>query len=430
MNWPIAQSARFQFVLLFLAAILLTSARVQAQVDPVERAFTEPRADVEKVVADVKAHSSGKLPALEGFVGQTLQPVERYERAYYQCLFQVIPSLSGETSVRVTAKITAWYDDPDKQRSGYQILTSNGRLENDALDRIQEALEGPGLSGSKSKPQPKYNLTLGPAIPLGSPSPRVAGGTPKHLDRAEGMTSAGPVSEAEIEGLKKKREAAEKRVQQLNNALQNLQELFNSQTKPDNLVAVRRNGTPVYARPEEAGKALFAAMEKDQFEMVEIRGEWVHVRISGDSRGWIRRALLEFPEDRATASAGGAKPVELFRITREEIGVFPGNWEPLRGKTVKVYSVQPAQSPSLQTSPREKRNFVKELFLRASKEHSETDTVTAGVVVVFDSPDGGQASVTLASLAQWQQGKLSEPAFWQACSLDPPETFNPAAKKQ
>ncbi len=79
------------------------------------------------------------------------------------------------------------------------------------------------------------------------------------------MTSAEPVSEAEIEGLKKKRDAAEKRVQQLNNALQNLQELF--------------------------------------------------------------------------------------------------------------------------------RNC-----LRAAKEYTETDTVTAGVVVVFDSPDGGQASATLASL--------------------------------
>jgi hypothetical protein len=427
-NWPIAKFAYFGVVVLGAAAFPVTN--LQAQSEPVERAFTEPRADVEKAVTDVKVHSSGKLPALEGFVGQTQQPVERYERAYYQCLFQVIPSLSGETSVRVSAKITAWYDDPDKQRSGYQILTSNGRLENDALDRIQEALEGPGSSGTKTTPQPKYDLTLGPAIPLGSASSRVAGGTPKDLHRAEGMTSAEPVTETEIEGLKKKREAAEKRVQQLNNALQNLQELFDSQTKPGNLVAIRKNGTPVYARPEEASKPLFAAMEKDQFEMVEIRGEWAHVRISGDSRGWIRRAQLEFPDDAAAVSAGGTKPVEIFRITREEIGVFSGNWEPLRGKTVKVYSVQPAQSPTLETPAREKRNFVKELFLRASKEHSETDTVTAGVVVVFDSPDGGQASATLASLAQWQQGKLSDPAFWQACSLDPPETFNTAARKQ
>jgi hypothetical protein len=186
-----------------------------------------------------------------------------------------------------------------------------------------EAPEGSGLNGTKTNPQPKYNLTLGPAIPLGSPSARVAGGTPKYLDRAEGMTSAEPVSRAEIEGLKKKREAAERRVQQLNNALQNLQELFNSQTKPDNLVAIKQNGTPVYARPEEAGKALFTTMEKDQFEMVEIRGEWVHARISGDSRGWIRRAQLEFSDDVATASAGGTKPVELFRITREESACSP-----------------------------------------------------------------------------------------------------------
>src|SRR5207253_8841516 len=135
----------------FLAAILVTSARVQAQGDPAERTFTEPRADVEKVVADVKAHSSGKLPALEGFVGQTQQPVERYERAYYQCLFQVIPSLSGETSVRVTARITAWYDDPDRQKSGYQVLSSNGRLETDALDRIQEFLEEIGRASCRER---------------------------------------------------------------------------------------------------------------------------------------------------------------------------------------------------------------------------------------------------------------------------------------
>jgi len=142
---------------------------------------------------------------------------------------------------------------------------------------------------------------------------------------------------------------------------------LNSQTKPDNLVAIRRNGTRVYTRPEEAGKALFTAMEKDQFEMVEIRGVWVHVLISGDSRGWIRRAQLEFPEDPATASAGGTKPAERFRITREEIGVFSGNWEPLRGKTVKVYSVQPAQSPTLETAAREKRNFVKEVLTRVER---------------------------------------------------------------
>src|SRR5258705_13964030 len=151
---------------LLLSIILCLVLPLRAQNNPVERTFSQQRPDVEKAVPAAKELFHGKLPALEGFVGQTLHPVERYERAYCQCLFQVIPSMSGETSVRVTAKITAWYDDPDKQRSGYQILTSNGRLENDALDRIQEALEGSGLSGMKTNPPPKYNLNLGPAIPL------------------------------------------------------------------------------------------------------------------------------------------------------------------------------------------------------------------------------------------------------------------------
>jgi hypothetical protein len=420
--------------LLFAAAIPATSSRLQAQSDPVERTFTEQRADVEKAVADVKTHSSGKLPALEGFVGPTQQPVERYERAYYQCLFQVIPSLSGETSVRVTARITAWYDDPDRQKSGYQVLSSNGRLESDALDRIQEFLERSGGAPAEAVPQvtTKYNLNLGPAVPLGSPPARVAGGVTKDLRRPEGMTSAQPVTEAEIEGLKGKREATEKRVQQLNNALKNLQELYDSQTKPENLIAIKKSGTPVYARPEDGGTPLFAAAAKDQFEMIEMRGDWVHVRISGDSRGWIRKAQLDFPDDSAITAApvAGAKSAELFRVTREEVAVFPGKWEPLRGKTVKIFSVQPAQSPALETSVREKRAFVKQLFARAWKEHAETDDVTAGVVAVFDSADGGQVSATLASLAQWQQGKISDAAFWQSCSLDPPETFSFSAKKQ
>src|SRR5258707_6883733 len=162
--------ARFWFAVLSGAAGLTVS-RVQAQSDPIERTFTEPRADVEKAVTDAKTSSSGKLPALEGFVGQTPHPVERYERAYYQCLFQVMPALTGETSVRVTAKITAWYADPDKQKSGYEILPSNGRLENDALDRADEILGGPAAGSSKSEPQPatKLNLSIGPAIPRGSP---------------------------------------------------------------------------------------------------------------------------------------------------------------------------------------------------------------------------------------------------------------------
>jgi hypothetical protein len=422
--------------MLFVVVDLITGTRIQAQNDPVERTFTEPRADVEKAVTAAKASSSGKLPALEGFVGQTRQPVERYERAYYQCQFQIIPALSGETSVRVTAKITAWYADPDKQKSGYEILPSNGRLENDALERVAEILEGPGASTTNSEPPPatKYNLSIGPAIPRGSVIGKNSGAAAAESRPPAGATTSTPVTEAEIQDLRIKRVAAEKRVQRLNDALQNLQELYDSQTMPNDLVTIKKTGTLVYAHPEESGKPLFAAIAKDQFEMIELRGEWVHVQISGESRGWIPKAQLEFPEDSPSASVipptAGTKSPELFRVTREETGTFPGNWEPLRGKSVKMYSVQPVQSPTLETTPREKLFYVKELFLRAWKAHSAADAATAGVVVVFDSADGGLASATLSSLQQWQEGKISEAAFWQSCSLDPLQTFSATAKKQ
>jgi hypothetical protein len=427
--------ARCRLLLLLTASALWFASAVPAQTDPIERTFTEPRGDVEKAVTAAKASSSGKLPALEGFVGQTQFPVERYERAYYQCLFQVMPALTGETTVRVSAKITAWYADPDKQKSGYEILPSNGRLENDALDRVEEILGGPAASSSKSERQSptKYNLSIGPAIPRGSVAGRTSGATSADSRPPAGATASTPATEAEIQELRNKRAAAEKRVQQLNNALQNLQELFDNQSKPNDLVAVKKTGTPVYSRPEETAKPLFAATAMDQFEMIELRGEWVHVQISGESRGWIRKEQLKFPEDFPSSSTipavAAAKSPDLFHIVREESGRFPGNWGPLRGKPVKIYLVQPLQSPTLETTPREKRAFARELFLRAWQAHTPPNAETAGVVVVFDSADGGLAAATLGSLQQWQDGKISEAAFWQTCSLDPPEVFSPAAKK-
>jgi hypothetical protein len=417
----------------FLTAVLLLLPIAARSVnDPIERTFTEPRADVERAVATAKSSSSGKLPALEGFVGQIQRPAERYEKIYYQCIFQVIPSVTGETSVRVTAKITAWYDDPDKLKSGYEVLPSNGRLENDALDRVQQILEPASAAAiAENQPAKKYDLSMGSVLPRGAlPAAKPRETRPPSVP----ATNSSSVSEEEIQELRNKRVAAERRAQQLNSALQNLQQLYDSQTKPANLVAIQKTGAPVYAHPEEVGKPLFVATEKDQFEMIEIRGEWVHVRISGESRGWIRKAQLQFLDDSAAtagpAGAAGIKSAEVFRIMREDSGTFPGNWEPLRGKSVKVYSVQPTRSPTLETTPREKRNFVKELFLQAWKEHATADHATVGVVVVFDSGDGGQAAATFASLQQWQQGNLSEAAFWQACSLDPTETFDLTGKKR
>src|SRR5271168_2256300 len=88
------------------------------------------------------AYAGQKLPVVEGFVASPGKPLARYERAFYQFDIQLFPGTGarGGTIVQVTAKITAWYADADPSKSGYEVLPSNGRLEFDLLDRLDEKL--------------------------------------------------------------------------------------------------------------------------------------------------------------------------------------------------------------------------------------------------------------------------------------------------
>jgi len=107
---------------------------------------------------------------VDGFVATGDKPLNQYERAFYQFTIDVLPRTGGGTIVRVTAKITAWYADKDPAKSGYQVLPSNGRLELDLLDRLEEKFGGKpassmarALSNSTiSAPKPK--LDLGPSL--------------------------------------------------------------------------------------------------------------------------------------------------------------------------------------------------------------------------------------------------------------------------
>ena len=84
-------------------------------------------------------------------------------------------------------------------------------------------------------------------------------------------------------------------------------------------------------------------------------------------------------------------------------------------------------SPSSASSSAEsKRNFAKSLFLKAYKDVGSTDPTVAGIVIVFDSADGGQIAVTMANVKEWQAGTLTDAAFWKQCSLDPPELLQEA----
>ena len=78
--------------------------------------------------------------------------------------------------------------------------------------------------------------------------------------------------------------------------------------------------------------------------MLDFNADWVHVRISGLSRGWIWRTSLEMPEGIPDVPPIRPAPrptaADLFQMSREEMAPFPGDWAPLRGKNVKIISVQ------------------------------------------------------------------------------------------
>jgi hypothetical protein len=357
---------------------------------------------------------------LEGFVAPGTKPLERYERGFYQFAIELLPGEGGTTVVRLSAKVTAWYADRDVSKSGYEVLVSNGRLELDLLDRLQEKLTGKPvdppatLQSNVQAPRPKLDLSGVPGASLPTPAPAVA----KTPDEAA--------------TLRAQRVIAEKRVQQLTEELKNLQEIKRNQAHQQNLVIVYKSATPVYSKPGEGSRVLFQAAANDEFEFLDMEGEWVHVEISGDSRGYLRQVAVQLPETVAAKLHGAAPGPEAkytgFRIEREEMTSFPGDWSELKGKTVKIYTVQPVTENPKESGPAVRLNYALALFEKGLKESASVTPVPDGVVVIFDAADGGIAGATLAHIQNVASGALSREAFWAQSYLDPPEAFRPAAK--
>ena len=410
-------------LLVLLLCVALPGA-VAGQGIPYARSFPKSKEEVDKALNEMQAYSGQKLPIVDGFVASGDQPLDRYERAFYQFSIDLLPgTTSADTIVRVAAKITAWYADRDPSKSGYQQLPSNGRLELDLLDRLSETFGGkPPISLLKpDAPRPRLNLangpSTGPMAPRGFPPPPAE--TPS--------TPGGD----ELTALATQRGEEEKRAQQLTTELQGLQDIQRNQAHPHNLVIVKKSATPVLARPAEGSRLLFTAAADDEFELIDAEGEWVHVQISGVSRGYIRRNGLDLPEgiserlESHSGSPGEDKPA-AFRIEREENNVFPGDWEPLKGKTVKIYTVQPASQDPKETSASAKLGFASSLFKKFSVDSAAAAPLLEGAVVIFDSADGGIIGCSLPNAQQFAGGSLSQELFWKRCYMDPPEAFQPS----
>jgi hypothetical protein len=414
---------------IFFVALIV---RAPAQANSYERAFPQSKATVEKALTAVQANLAGHLPVLDGFAKPGEHPLDRYQRAYYQSSVQVSSTPSGGSLVRVSTKVTAWYADPVASRSGYQLLTSNGRIEADLLDQLADQLaksstEDSNKTASVSTPKPSSET------PAAAAEPTISAPAPKFPETDRTFSSS--LSQGLAAQERDRTPDAQSTVKS-DSALQaeadSLQEILKNQSHPKNLVAVKKSGTPVVSAPSLNAKPQFLASMHDEFEMLDFNADWVHVRISGLSRGWIWRNSVEMPDGIAntdtTAAASSLTPVaDLYRVEREETALFPGDWEPLRNKSVKIISVQKIDDNAKDAGPKTRLEYTKFLLEKSYKEMAQTPPALAGIVVIFDAADGGMIAATMATLQQWRAGTLSDSALWHKCFFDPPETFDSSA---
>jgi len=402
---------------------------VLAQTGPDERTYPQSKAAVEKALTALQSSLAGHLPVLDGFTKPGEHPLDRYQRGYYQTTVQISSTTSGGSLVRASTKVTAWYADPTSSRSGYQLLISNGRIEADLLDQLAEQLaKSPGNRGDvlASLAEPKQNPET-PAQAESTNSPPSA--TFAASDRTFSPSLSQSLAAQERAGG---RPVERSDTDKPNNALQaeatSLEEILKNTAHPKNLVAVKKSGTPVVASPSLNAKPEFLASMHDEFEMLDFNADWVHVRISGLSRGWIWRNSVETPDGIAQtdvpAVSAMATAADLFHVVREETSTFPGDWAPLRNKNVKIISVQKIDDQAKDSGSKVRLQYAEFLLEKAFKEMTQKSQDLAGIVVIFDSADGGMIAATMATLQQWRAGTLSDSALWRQCFFDPPETFD------
>ena len=394
--------------------LLLAACLSPAQSPPAERTYHASRAEVQKALHAISSYSGGKLPVLEGFADSGGRALDRYQKGYYKYDVDIKSTSSTETLVRVNAKITAWYTGPSPADSGYRVLKSSGRLESDLLDSLDERLNPKAASKSSG---------VAPAVqppPAALPdSPSATGGTIFNYPRLTTAPSvAKPVARKVVDPV------TSKRAQELRQEAENLEQILHNQARPANLAVVKRANTPVVAQPRDISEVLFQADAEDEFEVLDALEGWVHVKISGISRGWIRRDYVDLPGSAIvspSAMGGDQHDADLVRQTREEVAAFPGKWEPLDGKQVKIIWVQPLDKDQFGSGP--KWGLARSVFRKADAGNPADTSQIAGVVVIFDSEDGGMTATTLANLQQWRAGHLSDDAFWKRCWRDPDEAF-------
>jgi hypothetical protein len=429
-------------------AILLSAGLASAQqADSTDRVYKHRKAEVEEALQTLKAYETNRLPVLDGFVSANATTIAKLENPHYQLRIEIESQGPNQTLVSVVAKITAWSAEEDPSRSQYVVIPSNGRLEQDMLDRLSVLLEkgnidrdatsaadsagapssssaspvvsaAGGAPGSSHPPPP--NASSAGSSPSNAASPGSTSSSASRINSVDPSALAG-----EIASIRDQRQSSEMNQRKLQQQISELEANASSQKFLSNLAVIKAPQTPVFQQDADTSKVLFRADPEDEFEVINVKENWIHVRLENGADGWVRGAQLQPPgeiDDTEDASAA-----LNFSTPNQEIKPFAGDWTPLKGKPSLFVFAQPNRAIPNAILGQSQFAFAKHVFTEGYREAMHSEQPMSGVVVVFLGDKGGVAAATLADIRRWRGGAITDKVFFERCSFDPPESFRDAA---
>lgn len=412
-----------------LIALVIVQHVLAQDPKPVDRIYMKPQIEVQKALDSMDAFATNRLPTLESFVDANAATLDHFETPHYQLHIDVESQGISQTLVSVSAKITAWYVGEDASHSQYVVIPSNGRLEGDFLDRLSIYLEkpAPGSAAALSDQHP----SVVPVSGQPSSSKSESSSRPSHAATAAPLAASQSlvasndpaVLASQIASLRAQRQALEQQERKMQDQIADLTNISRNQKFLASIAIVRSAQSPVFAAPDETSKIMFHADSEDEFEAIEGREDYVHVKLEGGATGWIRASQLRHPSDPDDADAAGNSN---FSTAKDEIKTFDGDWPPLKGKLTLFMIAQPIRRLPEGTLGQSQLEFAKQIFIDGYREANHTDQHAEGVVVVFLGEKGGVAAAALPDIRRWQEGFFSDKQFLDRCSFDPPDSFRNA----